>query len=280
MQALRSPAVSSVVLDVLRQNMSDAIELLDERGWTPSSRSATDRMTVAHALKAASQREFEVYLNREIVRRRGVADSWWKQPGRTYNEVRESLIRYHPTEHDLVALGGPDWQVAFFVLTSAGLLPASAVSAMNDLREPVSWRAACEHAINTADDMGLPVAIADAFADQPDGDPAGTWCAARGATWATILAHSLAVQDTFDFYDYQTLMEPYRRVAVPILSRREELLPGTAETATLFSVFADHARVLGVSTDGREAVTRIEIANHARHERLLNSFGQTEFSAF
>ena len=110
MSEISQPRPADFVNVSLKANVDAAAALLAQRGWTPSSRgpaAAAGALTVPQAMKAAGQWGLEVYFNRELLRAAGRADTWWKQPERTQEEVLESLAVFRPDSSGYVKLIWP-----------------------------------------------------------------------------------------------------------------------------------------------------------------------------
>ncbi|MCH5644250.1 hypothetical protein [Gordonia sp. ABSL49_1] len=192
---------------MVRENLRAAAAILESEGWAKSTRAEREwgGVTVAHALARASRMGSEVYVSREILRRRGFGEPWWMSPDRFEDDVIEMLRTVAPSVDDFVALGGPRWRSAVFVMLIEQAIPRDVVDEMDEARGP-KWTPACETARRIALQAGLAARMGDSTSSPSD------WCAFRGAAWAKALTPYLG--RGLDHTEFVTLMHPLRRYGV------------------------------------------------------------------
>lgn len=228
---------------MVRENLRAAAAILESEGWAKSTRAEHEwgGVTVGHALARASRMGSEVYVSRELLRRRGFGEPWWMSPDRFEDEVIEMLRTVTPSVDDFEALGGPRWRSAVFVMLIEQAIPRVVVDDMDEARGP-NWTLASETARRTALQAGLAARMGDSTSSPSD------WCAFRGAAWATALTPYLG--RGLDHADFVTLMHPLRRYGVPafmdaLYQEIDAVSTGTAPGIATWTLHMCHAEARG-----------------------------------
>jgi hypothetical protein len=190
------------VTEALSQRSHAAAKYLDEVGWTQGTmQDGEGHVCATGAVMYCQPQNGDEYIIREVLRRRGTAESWNDEDGRTAAEVRAVLDR-DITDADLIDTFGPQ------ALEIVAVIRRAAALTVDEAREmAAAWAAAWAAARDAA--------RAAAWAAARDAARAAARDAARDAAWAAaaaLIVRDLIGQDGFTQENYDKLSGPWRRV--------------------------------------------------------------------
>lgn len=173
-----------------------AAEYLGEHGWAQGTMRAADgSVCLTGAIRYCQPQTGDEYLIREVMRRRGHAETWNDAPGRTASDVTTYLATTPDiTDTELAEAFGPQWeQIVALVRRAATLTEQEAIdlAAAWAATRAAAWDAARAAARAAARD------------------------AARDAAWAAAV-RDLIGQHGFTQAHYDLLAGPWAKVIGPI----------------------------------------------------------------
>ena len=209
--------------DTLRTLPALAAGYITEHGWTQGTEEdSSGRVCLTGALRLCSPVPGDSHIAREVFRRRGRAEGWNDEHGRTAGEVVAYLAATEITDEELAETFGPQWrEIVALVRAVSGATQQQIVdlAAAWAAAGTAAWAAAWDAAGTAAGD-----AVGDAAgtaAWDAAGDAAGTaaWAAAGDAAWGA--ARALTIRDListngYTQAHYDLLTGPWRQVMGPL----------------------------------------------------------------
>lgn len=225
-------------IDTLRTLPALAAGYITEHGWTQGTEEdSSGRVCLTGALRLCSPVPGDSYIAREVLRRRGRAEGWNDEYGRTAGEVVAYLAATEITDEELAGTFGPQWrEIVALVRAVSGATQqqivdlAAARAAARDAARAAAWDAAGDAAGAAAWDA----ARAAAWAAARD----AVWAAAREAIWAVAGAAAARALTTRDLISttgytqahYDLLTGPWRQVMGPLHADDGEVVGMSAPT--------------------------------------------------
>ena len=170
--------------DTLRTLPALAAGYITEHGWTQGTEEdSSGRVCLTGALRLCSPVPGDSHIAREVFRRRGRAEGWNDEHGRTAGEVVAYLAATEITDEELAETFGPQWrEIVALVRAVSGATQQQIVdlAAAWDAAGAAAWDAAGDAAWDAAWDAAVAAAWDAAVAAAWD----AAWDAVRGAVRA------------------------------------------------------------------------------------------------
>ena len=185
--------------DTLRTLPALAAGYITEHGWTQGTEEdSSGRVCLTGALRLCSPVPGDSHIAREVFRRRGRAEGWNDEHGRTAGEVVAYLAATEITDEELAETFGPQWrEIVALVRAVSGATQQQIV----DLA--AAWDAAWD------------AAGAAAWDAAGDAAWAAAWAAARDAARALTI-RDLISTNGYTQAHYDLLTGPWRQVMGPL----------------------------------------------------------------
>ena len=205
--------------DTLRTLPALAAGYITEHGWTQGTEEdSSGRVCLTGALRLCSPVPGDSYIAREVFRRRGRAEGWNDEHGRTAGEVVAYLAATEITDEELAETFGPQWrEIVALVRAVSGATQqqivdlAAAWDAVWAAARAAAWDAARAAAWDAARDAAWDAAR-DAARDAA-GD--AVWAAAGDAAGALTI-RDLISTNGYPQAHYDLLTGPWRQVMGPL----------------------------------------------------------------
>ena len=206
-------------IDTLRTLPALAAGYITEHGWTQGTeQDDAGRVCLTGALRLCSPVPGDSYIARGVFRRRGRAEGWNDEHGRTAGEVVAYLAATEITDEELAETFGPQWrEIVALVRAVSGATQQQIVdlAAARAAARDAARAAARDAAWDAAQDAAW-AAARDAAGDAVrDAAGAAAWAAAGAAAWA-LTTRDLISTNGYTQAHYDLLTGPWRQVMGPL----------------------------------------------------------------